>query len=285
MVKGVEIKPFKELNALILSGGTPQIIEITEFLRAIDKPVVNVMIDVIVVEARKGHSVNTGIKAGVGDSTVTTKGTLFPGIDLTLSSKSINNIIDKLDGKTGIVNLGKVAPNFYVTLEALEQNNKLDIQSTPKLSTLNGHEANLQIGQSRYYLEQTQNITGGVTPINSLSQRWNKVEANLAVKILPAVAGDEHITLHIEAEFSDFVEPQVTGAPPGNSTRKFVSEIRMRNEEMIVLGGLEEARNQKSGTGVPILSRIPILKWFFSSRSTSKSETKLIVFIKPTIVY
>lgn len=284
LVKGVDIKVFPELNALILSGGTPQINEIQTFLRAIDQPVSNILIEVIVVEARKGAGVRTGIKAGIRDSLTTTGGQLFPGIDFTFSSRSINDIVDKING-TGVLNLGKVAPNFYATLQAMEENNQLDIQSTPKLSTLNGHEANLSIGQSRYYLEQTQNITGGVTPINSVSQRWQKVDANLAIKILPAVAGDEHITLKIEAEFSDFIEPVIQGAPPGNATRKFISQIRVRNEEMIVLGGLEEARNQKNGSGVPLLSRIPVLKWIFSSRSTSKSDARLIIFIKPTIVY
>jgi type IV pilus assembly protein PilQ len=285
LLKGVDLKVFKELNALILSGGTPQVLEIHEFIKAIDQPVLNILIEVVVVEVRKGAGVRTGISAGIGDSTVKSRGQLFPGIDFTLSSKSVNDVIEKIDPRGGIFNLGKVAPNFYMSLEAMEENNQLDIQSTPKLSTLNGHEANLSIGQSRYYLEQTQNITGGVTPINSIAQRWNKVEANLAIKIQPSVAGDEHITLHIDAEFSDFVEPTIKGAPPGNATRKFVSEIRVRNEEMIVLGGLEEARKQNSGSGVPLLSRIPGLKWLFSSRSTSKSDSRLIIFIRPTIVY
>jgi type IV pilus assembly protein PilQ len=284
LLKGVDARIFKDLNAFILSGGDPQVRELTAFLRSIDQPVSNILIEVIVVEVRKGAGVNTGIRAGIGDSTVRSRGTLFPGIDFTLSSRTVNDLLNKLP-QGGLLNLGRVSPNFYMTLQAMENNNQLDIQSTPKLSTLNGHEANLSIGQSRYYLEQTQNITGGVTPINSIAQRWNKVEANLAIKILPAVAGDEHITLNIDAEFSDFVEPQIKGAPPGNATRKFVSQIRVRNEEMIVLGGLEEARNQNSGEGVPVLSRIPILKWIFSSRSSSKSDSKLIIFIRPTIVY
>jgi len=284
MSKGVDVKIFKELNSVILSGGAPQILEIVSFLKEVDKPVSNILIEVIVVEVLKGARISTGIKAGIADSTVSTGGSVFPGLDFTLSSKSVNDLLGRLSSG-GLINLGKVSPNFYVALEALEQNNLLEVKSTPKLASLNGHEANLSIGQSRYYLEQTQNITGGVTPINSVSQRWNKVEANLAIKINPIVAGDDHITLNIEAEFSDFVEPTITGAPPGTASRKFISQVRIRNEEMIVLGGLEEARKQNSGSGVPLLSRIPVLKWFFSSRSSSNSDSKLIVFIKPTIVY
>lgn len=203
---------------------------------------------------------------------------------MTIGSKSINDILEKFDTK-GFVNIGRVTPNFYLTLQALEQNNYLSLRSTPQLSTLNGHEANLKIGQSVYYLEQTQNVIGGVTPISTLSQQYRQVSANLNIKINPMVSGDEHITLDIKAEFSDFIPPAIQGAPPGNATREFTSMIRVKNQEMIVLGGLEEVSKTKSGSGVPILSRIPILKYLFSSKSDTKNNNKLLVFIKPTLLY
>lgn len=282
--KGVEIKLFKELNSVILSGGAPQIEEISEFLKAIDQPVVNVLIEVMVVELRKGHNVSTGISAFLSDSTVTTKGQVLGGVDMTIGSQSLNNFLAKLDSK-GLVNLGRVTPNFYVTLKALEQNNFLNLRSTPQLATLNGHEANLKIGQSVYYLEQTQNVVGGVTPITTISQQFKEVSANLNIKINPMVSGDEHITLNIKAEFSDFVAPTIQGAPPGNATREFNSMIRVKNQEMIVLGGLEEVSKSNTGSGVPLLSRIPVIKYLFSSRTNTKNTNRLLVFIKPSLLY
>ena len=282
--KGVEIKIFKELNSLILSGSAPQIAEIGEFLKSIDKPVVNVLIEVIVVELRRGHSTSTGLRAFLGDSAVTTGGTLFPGVNMTIGSKSINAFLSRL-GTKGLVNLGRVTPNFYLTLQALEQNNYLNLRSTPKLSTLNGHEASLKIGQTVYYLVETQNISGGVTPIITRTQQFNQVSADLSIKLTPMVSGDDNITLNVDAEFSDFIDPVIPNAPPGNATRQFNSMIRVKNEEMVVLGGLEEVRKTRSGSGVPILSRIPILKWIFSTRTSDKRSNKLVVFIRPTIMY
>jgi type IV pilus assembly protein PilQ len=281
--KGLEIKVFKELNSLILSGSQPQIEEIAEFLKSIDKPVVNVLIEVIVAELRRGHTVTTGISAGL-DSTVRTGGTVFPGLNMTLGSASINSFLSKLSSR-GVLDLGRVTPNFYVSLQALEQNNYLNLRSTPKLATLNGHEASLKIGQSIYYVEQVQNVSGGVTPIVTTTQQFKQVNADLSIKITPMVSGDENITLNIEAQFSDFIDAIIPRAPPGNATRQFTSMIRVKNEDMIVLGGLEEVRHTRSGSGVPILSRIPILRWLFSSRSSAKQTNKLIVFIKPTVMY
>lgn len=282
--KGLEIKVFKELNSLILSGSQPQIEEVEAFLLSIDKPVVNVLIEVIVAEIRRGHTVTTGIRAGLGDSTIKTGGTVFPGLDMTLGSKSINAFLSRLSSR-GLIDVGRVTPNFYLTLQALEQNSYLDIRSTPKLSTLNGHEASLKIGQSIYYVEQVQNVSGGVTPIITTTQQFKQVNADLSIKITPQVSSDNNITLNIEAQFSDFIDAVIPKAPPGNATRQFTSMIRVKNEDLIVLGGLEEVRRTQSGSGVPILSRIPILKWLFSSRSSSKQTNKLVVFIKPTIMY
>lgn len=281
----VELKVFKDLNALILTGSTPVIAELVAFIKLIDQPVPNILIEVIVVDLKRGYNLQTGIKAFLSDTVIqNTSGQVFPGLDVTLSSQAINKTLEELDSK-GIVNLGRVTPRFYATLQALEENNNIDIRSTPKLSTMNGHEANLTIGESVYYIEQSQNITGGVNPITSTAQRFNKVEANLSLKINPTVSAAEYITMAIIAEFSNFIPPAVEGAPPGNATRRFDSRIRVRNEDMIVLGGLEEVSNSETGSGLPVLSRIPFLKWLFSSKSKQKSNNKLIVFIRPTVVY
>ena len=76
-----------------------------------------------------------------------------------------------------------------------------------------------------------------------------------------------------------------TTAPPGTINRDFQSLIRVKNGEMIMLGGLEENTNSSSGRGLPLISRIPVLKWIFGNRTKSKSENKLTIFIKPTIIY
>ena len=61
--------------------------------------------------------------------------------------------------------------------------------------------------------------------------------------------------------------------------------IRVRNDEMVMLGGMETISKTEAGDGLPVLSRIPIIKWFFSSRSRSKSKSVQVVFIKPTIIH
>ena len=280
---GVEITEFREQNSILLSGSGPQIAEIELFIKQLDQLVPLVLIEVTLIDVRKVRNIKTGIRAGVADS-INTGGTILPGLDYTVGSRAINDFLSRI-GSIGSINLGRVTPNFYVGLSALEQNNNVDVRSVPKLSTLNGHSATLSIGSKRYYVTRTQNVFPSLTtPQSIFTEQFNEVEANLAISIRPIVSGDDQVTLNIKVDISDFIGIPPDNAPPPTSTSKFESIIRARNEDMIVLGGLERTEKSDDSSGTPILSRIPVLKWFFSSRSKINSKVVTIVFIKPTII-
>jgi type IV pilus assembly protein PilQ len=283
MKRGVEVKEFRELNSFLLSGSSPQIAEIEQFVKQIDRLVPMVTIEVILLDVQKGKTVKTGIKMGVSDS-VRTGGTLLDGLDYTFGARSINDFIDRI-GLNNVFNLGHVTPNFYISLSALEANRNIELRQTPKLSTLNGHTANLSIGNTRYYTISTQNVLGSLNPQTVVTQQYIPVEANLSIAIMPIVSGDDQVTLNIDVNISDFIGDPPNNAPPPSSNSKFRSIIRVKNEEMVVLGGIERNEKSDSGSGVPVLSRIPVLKWLFSSRSKSTSKVVSVVFIKPTIIY
>lgn len=282
--KGIEIKEFKEQNTLLLSGSSPQIAEVEAYIKELDKLVPMVLIEVTLLDVRKGHTTKTGISAGVADSVVKTRGQLFSGVDMTLGASTINDLLGKL-GSNSVFNIGKVTPNFYVKLNALEGTENAEIRQVPKLATLNGHTANLSIGTTRYYVTKTQNVFSSVNTQTVFTEQFNKVEANLAIGITPLVSGDDQVTLKIMVEISDFIGIPPANAPPPTSTSKFESIIRAHNEDMIVLGGMERTERSETGSGVPFLSRIPVIKWLFSSRERTKSKVVTLVFIKPTIIY
>lgn len=281
--KGVEIKEFKELNSILLTGSLPQIVEIESFLMALDKIVPLITIEVIIVDIKKSKTIRTGITAGVSDS-IRTGGTLLPGLDYTFGARSINDFLEKFGNATSI-NLGKVTPNFYVNLSALEANQNVEIRQTPKLSTLNGHVANLSIGSTRFYTVTTQNVVGSLNPQTIVTEQFIPIEANLSINIRPIVSGDDQVTLNIEVKISDFIGNPPMDAPPPSSNSNFKSIIRVKNEEMIVLGGIERTENGRSSSGVPFLSRIPIIKWLFSNKEKTDSKIVSVVFIKPVITY
>jgi type IV pilus assembly protein PilQ len=281
--RGIEIKEFREQNTLLLSGSSAQIREVETFIKQLDVLVPVVLIEVTLIDFHKGRTVSTGISAGVSDS-VKTGGTILPGMNFTFSANSVNGFLNSL-GKVTSLNLGHVVPNFYVGLQALEANNNVDIRSVPKLTALNGHPALLSIGSKRYYKNTTQNLYPSATTTSSVfTNQYTAVDADLAIEIKPIVSGDDQVTLGIKVNISDFTSIPADGSPPPQSISKFETSLRVHNEDTIVLGGIERTEIDDSSSGWPILSRIPILKYIFSSKTKSTSKVVTVLFIKSTIL-
>lgn len=279
-----QVQEFLELNSLIISGSPSSILELEYFIEQIDKPVPVINIELLIVNINDSKNIKLGMNAGIGKEPVTSGGTVFPALDFTFSAKGVNQLLSLLAGN-GIVNLGLVKPNFYATLQAVEDNGFAKVSSKPRLATLNGKEATFSIGETRYFKIERTTLQGNQTPISLQDRTYQSVNADFTIKITPIVSGDEFVTLDIDVKQSDFTGQIAADAPPAQVNRNFSSSIRIKNKEMIVLGGLESKSTTDNGRGVPLLARIPIIKWLFSSRQKSKQKTELVIFVKPTVIY
>ena len=284
LLSGAAVQEFIQLNSLVLSGSNEGISKLEAFIDEIDKSVPVVMIELLIIDVQDNQETRIGFEAGLANEPVESGGLLFPEVNFTFSSKAINKLLGTLAGN-GVVNLGKVSPNFYATLQAVEANGFAKVRSKPRLSTLNGIEASLSLGETRYYLNERTTLQGNQNPISLQDRRYEAVNADFSIRLIPIVSGDEYVTLEIEVNQSDFIGQIQSDAPPPQVNRTFNSNIRILNQEMIVLGGLESKSVESSGSGVPLLSRIPIIKWLFSKRRKAKNKSKLLVFVKPTIIY
>ncbi len=281
--EGIEIKEYAGLNSLILAGPEDRVASLVRLLKELDQVIPVILIEVMIVDNKDSRALTTGITAGLADNPVKTTGTVLPSVNMTLGSEAINSLIDGFNG-FGWVNLGKVNPNFYAKLQAMEEDGTIEMRSTPQLSTLNGHKAIMSIGKIEYYKEELNLIYGSVTSSSQTTTTYKPVEAEFKLEIRPIVSGNQEVTLDISVEQSDFSDRIEKNAPPGKVSRKFKSLIRIKDQEMILLGGLEEVNNSDTSSGLPLVARIPILKWLFSSKSKTKSKSRLNIFIKPTIL-
>jgi type IV pilus assembly protein PilQ len=282
--KSIEIKELRDQNTIIISGSAADIREAETFIKSLDELVPVILIEVTMIDFHKTRTIATGITLGVGDSTVKTGGTILPGINFTASASGVNSFLSSLSKFTSI-NLGHVVPNFYATIQALESNNNIDVRSVPKLTALNGHTASLSIGSQVYYKNTTQNLYPSTTTNTSVfTNVYTPVKADLSVDIKPIVSGNDQVTLGIKVNISDFTSIPTDGSPPPQSISQFTSSLRVHSDDTILLGGIERTENDLSSSGTPILSRIPILKWIFSSRTKTASKVVTVLFIKATII-
>ncbi|WP_142785713.1 general secretion pathway protein GspD [Changchengzhania lutea] len=281
--KDLDIKIDFEMNSFYVNGSGANIERFKSFIKKIDKPVPVILIEVMIIEVNRSSSVETGISWGIGENEVNTQGSLFPETDITLGSKTINKVIGGFDG-IGSFNLGKVVPEFFANIKALETNGNIKIRSTPKLATLNGHKATLSNGQTSYYAVTQRNIYGTDNPQTSEITNFEPIDAELGLTIKPLVSGDGQVTLDIYVIQSSFGGRIADDAPPDLNSREFTSIIRVKDQDIVVLGGLEEQVKNDSGSGMPLLARIPVIKWLFSKRKREDRKSKLTILIKPTVI-
>ncbi|MEO0468208.1 MAG: type II and III secretion system protein [Bacteroidota bacterium] len=281
----VEIIEYPELNRIILRGPTDRVDEVAFFLEEIDQPVPMVKVEMVVVEVNKERLLSTGVNAGLrqaGDSTGGNQDVL-PGIDYTLNGAAINTI---LGGSPVLSNLGMLRSNFYLQLRAQETRGNVKVRMQPVLSMLNGRAASLVIGQTQYYLLETQTASNGaVNNFQQFTQRFERIEANVSLSIKPYISEDDMVTLEILPDFTTPVGAFDSQVPPTIATRRFDSIIRVKNGETVILGGLSEEETRDNSRGVPLLSRIPILRRLFGSVDTGKATSSLIIYITPVIYY
>ncbi|MCR8667500.1 general secretion pathway protein GspD [Aestuariibaculum sp. M13] len=280
----LDIKIDQELNSFYVLGTATKVQRFKEFIKKIDKPIPVILIEVMLLEVNRNSTIEAGVSWGIGEESVETQGSIYPKTDLTLGAQTINKVLNGFDG-FGHVNLGKVVPNFFATIKAMESNGNIKIRSTPKLSTLNGHRATFSNGQTSYYAVTQRNIYGTDNPQTSEITNYEPIDAELGLTIKPLVSGDGQVTLDIFVIQSSFGLRIAEDAPPDLSSREFSSIIRVQDQDIVVLGGLEEQVKNDSGSGVPFLARVPVIKWLFSQRKREDSKSKLTVLIKPTVIY
>ncbi|MBD0832823.1 type II secretion system protein GspD [Aestuariibaculum sediminum] len=282
--QNLEIKVDFELNSFYVVGPSAKIQRFKSFIKQIDKPVPVILIEVMLIEVNRNSTIEAGVSWGLGEKEAKTIGNLYPQTNLTLGAQTINKVLNGFDG-FGHINLGKVVPNFFATIKAMENNGNIKIRSTPKLSTLNGHRATFSNGQTSYYAITQRNIYGTDNPQTSEITNYEPIDAKLGLTIKPLVSGDGQVTLDIFVIQSSFGLRIADDAPPDLNSREFSSIIRVQDKDIVVLGGLEEQTKNDSGSGVPFLAKIPIIKWLFSTRIREDTKAKLTVLIKPTVIY
>ena len=280
---GLDFKVDFELNNIYVTGTSARIEFFKDFIKKIDKTIPVILIEVMIVEAQTTNTLEAGVSWGIGNEPQVTQGGIFPTTDLTLGAQTINKIINGFSN-TSVFNFGRVVPNFFATIKAMETNGDLKIKSTPKLATLNGHRASFSNGQTSYYAIVQRNIIGTDNPQTSEIRNYFPIDAKLGLDIMPYVTGDKQVLLDINVLQSSFGQRIADDAPPDINSRNFSSIVRMKDQDIAVLGGLEENYKNNSGSGVPFLARIPIIKWLFSKRVREGRKSKLTVFIKPTII-
>ncbi len=296
----VEVNRVQQLptQGAIVARGTPdQIALVQKLIDDIDKARPEVVVEIAVLQVSKTKMRNLGITPPSSVSA-----TLQDNLNSTTNSTTTNSNTSNLNGTTttaattGNVNLNSLAhinaTNFELNIPSATANilfsdadSKL-IQN-PSIRAVDGQKATLKIG------DRIPVATGSFQPgiggvgINPLvNTQFNYIDVGVNIDVTPRIHADNEVSMKLVLDVSSVTGYQSIGGinQPTIGQRKVEHEIRLKDGEINILGGILQQENDKTLTGLPFLSQIPILRYLFGSESVNKVDSEVVFAIIPHIV-
>lgn len=276
-----------ESNAIIVHAIRSDVEKAASLIASLDRPRPLIQIEAKIVEAARDTARQLGmqwggqssrldngrlITAGSGGATSGEYASDFPaqfaiGEQPAPLGFSLGLVSDRL-GAGELLNL---------QLTALQQQGRINIESSPVVTTLDNEMAIIESGEERAY--QTSSGTGG----NDTVLEWK--EAVLKLEVTPHVVDGTRLRVMIVAHKDSFDEskPQTNNEFPVNKKRAQTT-VMLRDGETTMIGGLSLESSSDSMTGIPFLMRIPLLGALFRNKNTGGRFDETIIFITPRIL-
>src|SRR4051794_20090388 len=283
-------------NALVVRGTPDQIALAEKLVEDLDKARPEVIVDIAVMQVSKDRSRTLGLnpptsatitlQPNINSTTTTTTGTTTSGNGATVTQGTGTNGIN-------LNTLGNLnATDFQVTipsanLAAAMSNSDTKLIQNPQIRALDGQKASLKIG------DRVPVATGSFQPgiggvgINPLvNTQFQYLDVGVNIDITPHVHANGEVTLKILMDVSAVTGQQNIGgiSQPIIGQRKIEHEIRLKDGEANLLGGIMEDQQTKSLSGIPGLAQIPILKYLFGQTTQDHSENQIVFAIVPHII-
>ncbi|HSY92723.1 MAG TPA: cohesin domain-containing protein [Candidatus Binatus sp.] len=277
-------------NALVVRGTPDQIALAEKLVEDLDKARPEVIIDIAVMQISKDKSRTLGFNPPTS-ATVTLQDNIN-----TTSTTTTTGTTTPTSGTSGINlnTLGSLtAQNFQVSipsanLSAVMGDSDTKLIQNPQVRSLDGQKASLKIG------ERIPIATGsfqpgiggvGINPLVNTQFQYQDVGVN--IEVTPHVHSSREVSLKITMEISS-----VTGqASIGGITQPIIGqkkvdlgEIRLRDGESSLIGGILDDSQTRSLSGIPGLAQIPILKYLFGQTTTDHSEDETVFAITPHVI-
>ncbi len=312
------VKSSKESNTLIITDTPTNVALLRDIVAQLDVPEKQVMIEArmvemfidngrslgsdIQVEKRDGSGNSravgtlTGNKAGSETSMKPIFGdggkiTGYESVVTAIPAKAVDALATSLlVGPTaaGSIDFGGVVSIFgkefdiAATLDALVTRRVANILANPRVITLNNQEAVIDIQREIPYLEAQQGVSQGVV---TASVKFK--DAGIMLTVLPTITNNGFVRMRLLPEqkilAGNFIDP-VGNAIPIIDRRRAVTNVIVKDEDTVVLGGLREITSSEQKRMFPWLAQAPILGSFFKNSVKAHRKNDLMIFVTPHIV-
>jgi general secretion pathway protein D len=262
----------KDNNALLILASPADYDSIESAIRKLDVMVRQVLIEVTIAE-------------------ITLKDELKYGLEWYFSNSA--RINGKLD--TGLNGIAALVPGFSYSwvnkagdvgavLNALATDSRLKIISSPHITVADNQKAKIQVGDRVPTISQTQTVAS-TTAATGIISSIQYTETGVMLSVTPRVNAGGQVTMEINQEVSNATATTTSGIDsPTIQKRTAESTVTIKSGETIILAGLIKEEKSDSSSGLPLLSKIPVLGGLFGTESRSDNRTELIILITPRVL-
>jgi type IV pilus assembly protein PilQ len=279
-------------NALVLQAIREDIDTMLPVIQKIDKPTPQILIKANIVETSKDIARSLGIQWG-GLRNVPTQGntlTIYPGMDSSTGAQRPFNVDFPVSpgaiqaaGGTAALGLKYVTTSnnnlLELQLQALQNDGKLNIISSPSIITLDNQKAFTESGERVPYVS----VATGVGNVGT-TQQVQFIDAVLRLEIIPHVIDGKNLKMKVIVKKDEVDTSRSVQGNPFITKKNTETVLIVKDGETVVISGLTKVTDSSTDTGVPWLKDIPLLGWLFKSHSTDNNMQDVLIFITPTIL-
>ena len=269
---GYVTKGERNTEALIYAP-TEKLNQIMDIIRKVDVPIPQVVLEALVIELTDER----GSEFSMDWERMGSK-TFF----------SLKNAGELFTGTAAYTSIPEnEVRNFILSLRMLVSKGLATIRSRPRVATLNGEQATIDVSLEEYY-----NI---IKDINGtfLRTELQVIKSGVVLKMTPQIGDEGDITVNVSTEIGDVIgrntnvkgyEQNSAGELPAVRRRKAETKVRVKDGDAIVIGGLVETHENTSIRQVPILGSIPVVGILFRKTVKTNVEKEVVIFITPRIM-
>ena len=298
-------------GVIVVRAMPAELRQVEAYLRAMQLNVEReVMLESKIIEVTLSDATQTGVNwsafhsAGVRGSV----GMLTPGASLGTSGSISDVLLNAIPGSaiaqapapgSPLFGLAFQTGSFAALMEFLQTQGNIQVLSSPRIAAVNNQQAVLKVGTDDFFITGiTTNITGaatvGGTATTSQSISLQPFFSGVALDVTPQIDDDGNIILHVHPSVSSVTERNkvlnlgTLGTYILPLASSAVSEtdtvVRVRDGNIVAIGGLMSVNRSDTRSGVPGNSDIPVLGYLLRSTEHSESKQELVILIKPTVV-
>ncbi|TSE35977.1 type IV pilus secretin family protein [Tepidimonas charontis] len=294
-------------NQVFVTDVSARLEAVRDYIRRVDSPKRQVMIQARLVEAREGFGRALGVRLGgadlrtirggdagysVGGGARVAIGGSYDAITATTgeSTGGLNNQntnffnlpatanVNNIDVPRFALSLFSPAANRFLNLElaALESDNKGRIISSPKIVTSDLNKATIKQGDQLRYLQRRTGAGGGAEDLIVT------IDANLSLEVTPQITPAGKVLMSIRATKNQLTG--ITSAGPQLAVKEIETEVMVDSGGTVMIGGIFEQEEIESVDKVPVLGDVPVLGNLFKNRNNTANKRELLIFVTPVVI-